>query len=213
MKYKDRIGQKFGRLTIIEYKPQNYRGRYICQCECETTKEVDCSQLIGGSVHSCGCLARELKSQRSVGNKYSSKHNKSKTRLYQIWLDIKQRCYNPKQKVYKWYGGRNIIMCDEWLNSYETFEKWCVANGYEKDLTIDRINSNGNYEPTNCRWVDMKAQSRNRTGTILITHDGKTQCLKDWCIELNKNYPTIVGRIRNGWKGGKQYEHSVASIN
>lgn len=226
MKYEDRIGKKFGRLTILSYNPKNHRGRYVCQCECGKIKEVDSSQLVSGRIRSCGCLARELTSQRSIGNKYSSKHQKNKTRLYQIWLDMKQRCYNPKQKVYKWYGAKGIKICDEWLDSYTTFEKWCLENGYSETLTIDRINSKGNYEPNNCRWVDTKTQARNKKSTILITHNGKTQCLKDWCIELNKNYPTIVNRIHNGWqpkaallvpknirRGGEQYEQSIASIN
>lgn len=137
---------------------------------------------------------------RNLGNKYSLKHGKSKTRLYRIWLDIKQRCYNSKQKVYQWYGAKGIHMCEDWKNDYTTFEKWANENGYDNNLTIDRINTEGNYEPKNCRWVDFKTQSRNKVNTIIITHNGKSQCLQDWCVELKKPYSTIAGRIRKGWQ-------------
>lgn len=223
--YKDRIGQKFGRLTILEYHPNNRKSSYLCKCECGLIKEIKCDHVVQGLTKSCGCLSRELKSQRSLGNKYSATHDKSGTRLYQIWGDMIQRCHNPKQKVYKWYGAIGIKVCEEWKNDYTLFEKWALENSYSDELTIDRIDFNGDYEPNNCRWVSMKEQSRNKKDTILITHNGKTQCLKDWCVELNKPYPTIVNRIRNGWqpkiallvpknirRGGNKYEQSVASI-
>ena len=163
---------------------------------------------------------------RAFGNKYSLKHGKSKTRLYQIWLDIKQRCRNPKQKVYKWYGAKGIDICEEWANDYLIFEKWSLENGYKEKLTIDRINNLGNYEPNNCRWITVKEQHRNTSKTITIEYKSKTQCLKDWCIELNKPYPTIAGRIRKGWqpkiallvpknvrRGSKKYNEIIAFIN
>lgn len=198
--YKDRIGQKFGRLTILEYRPKNQRGRFVCQCECGTIKEINCSHLISGKVSSCGCLAKELKTQRNKGNKFAVLHCKSNTRLYQVWLDMKQRCYNPKQVGYKWYGNLGIKVCKEWKNDYLSFEKWAVQNGYKDNLTIDRIDCKGDYEPNNCRWVDWKTQSRNKKDTILITYNGKTQCLKDWCAELKKPYPTVANRIHDGWQ-------------
>jgi len=224
--YKDRIGQKFGRLTIIQYVSKNdNRGYYLCKCECGNEKIVSATNLIKGDINSCGCLARELTIKRNIENKYTKKHGKSKTRLYQIWLDIKQRCYNTKQNTYKWYGAKGIKMCDEWFNDYLEFEKWSLSNGYKENLTIDRINSKCNYEPNNCRWITMKQQLRNTSRTILITYNGKTQCLKDWCNDLGKNYQTIHGRIYTGWqpkiallvpynirKGSKKYYEIVNSI-
>ena len=198
--YKDRIGQKFERMTIIAYEPIKHRGRYVCQCECGIIKSVDCSQLINGEIKSCGCLSKELLVQRNKNNKYSAIHNKSKTRLYQIWLDMKQRCYNPKQNAYKWYGAKGVEICKEWKDNFAAFENWALANGYSSNLTIDRINNLGNYEPNNCRWVGMREQHRNTTKNIVIEYQGKKQCLKDWCVELGKTYPTIANRIQNGWQ-------------
>ena len=194
--YKDRIGLKFNRLTILDYIGNN---KFYCQCECGNTKEIKASSVILGEIKSCGCLERELKSKRSLGNKYSATHNRSKTRLYQIWLDMKQRCYNKELKCYKWYGLKGIKVCDEWRNDYIEFEKWALDNNYSDTLTLDRIDSNCDYEPKNCRFITMREQSRNKCNTILITLNGKTQCLKDWCEELNLNYSTIKGRIKNGW--------------
>lgn len=224
--YKDRIGQKFGRMTIIAYEPIKHRGRYVCQCECGTIKSVDCSQLIDGRIKSCGCFAKELAKEKLKSITLNTTHHKSKTRLYKIWLDIKQRCCNPKQKVYKWYGTKGIKVCEEWKNDFIAFEKWSIENGYAENLTIDRIDNKGNYEPNNCRWVDFKTQSRNKSNTILIAHNGKTQCLKDWCNELGKSYPTIQNRIQNGWqpkiallvpknirRNSYEYKKIVASIN
>ena len=197
--YKDRIGQKFGRLTILEYHPNKRKSSYLCKCDCGRIKEIKCEHIVQGLTKSCGCLSRELKSQRSSGNKYSVKHNKSRTRLYKIWCDMIQRCHNPKQKVYKWYGAIGIKVCEERKNDYTLFEKWALENGYDDVLTIDRIDFNGNYEPNNCRWVSMKEQSRNKKDTIKIEYKGKTQCLLDWCKELGKNYQTTINRINNGW--------------
>jgi hypothetical protein len=106
-----------------------------------------------------------------------------------------ERCYNPKSIVYYRYGERGITVCDEWRFNPNSFIDWAILNGYQDDLTIDRINNDLGYYPTNCRWVDMKTQSRNRSSNRMITWCGKTQCLQDWSVELNIPANTLGYRV------------------
>lgn len=140
-------------------------------------------------------------------------------RLSQILSTMKQRCYNPNKDNYNNYGGRGIKICDEWNNreivatskgsyskGYLAFKKWALENGYQDNLTIDRIDPNGNYEPSNCRWVSMKVQSNNKTNNHFVTYKDKTQTIKQWCDELNLNYTLVRKRIQIGWKIEKAFE-------
>lgn len=137
-------------------------------------------------------------------------------RLQNIYVNLKQRCYNPKSTFYKNYGGRGITVCDEWLNSemydgrstkgWIAFKTWALSNGYADDLTIDRIDNNKGYCPENCHWVTMKTQQNNRRSNRLITYKGKTQSLADWCRELNLNYDITKCRIRRNWAIEKAFE-------
>ena len=123
-----------------------------------------------------------------------------KTRLYEIWRNIKTRCYNKKYKRYYDYGGRGITLCDKWLNNFKTFYDWSIQNGYTDKLTIDRINNNGNYCPENCRWVTPKTNSANRRNNLNFKYNGKEQCLKIWAEELNIDYFLLYSRIiRRKW--------------
>lgn len=123
-------------------------------------------------------------------------HGLSNTRIYKIWECMKYRCSNPNRPEYPNYGGRGIIVCDEWANNFLSFYEWSMSNGYNESLTIDRIDVNGNYEPDNCRWTDMKTQANNTTRCIYITYQDKTQTLTQWCEELNLSYDTIRTRLR-----------------
>lgn len=146
----DLTGQKFGKLTVIE-RAKN-RGKviyWLCKCECGGIIEVQSAHLKNGNTKSCGCMK---------GNK---KHGQRSTRLYRIWIGIKQRCLNPKNPHYKDYGGRGIKLFDDWLK-FEPFYQWAVSNGYNDILSIDRIDVNGNYEPSNCRWATYKEQAKNK---------------------------------------------------
>lgn len=137
-------------------------------------------------------------------------------RLQNIYVNLKQRCYNPKSTFYKNYGGRGITVCDEWLNSemydgrstkgWIAFKNWALSNGYADDLTIDRIDNSKGYCPENCHWVTMRTQQNNRRSNRLITYKGKTQSLVNWCRELNLNYDTIKCRIRRNWTVEKAFE-------
>lgn len=119
--------------------------------------------------------------------------------LYRKYMHMKDRRYNPKDKRYNRYGGRGIKICNEWLNSYQEFEKWSLSHGYEEALTIDRIDNDGDYEPNNCKYVTFSENSKKKGTNKYFTYKGKTQNLTDWCNELNLKYHTVLCRLRAGW--------------
>ena len=184
------IGKKFGRLTVIKKMENN---KYLCKCDCGNETVVYASNLITGHTKSCGC-----------NKKYSGKnlktHGLSKLRLYKIWKDIKERCYKSNNKAYKNYGGRGITICEEWKNDFKAFHDWAFANGYDENAeygkcTIDRINSNGNYEPNNCRWIDIKEQARNKRNNALFTYNNETYCIAEWAEKFKIRYNTLWARL------------------
>lgn len=197
---KDLTGQKFGRLTVIGIKPTETRKTYwICQCDCGNIKTVRSDSLQNGAIKSCGCLKKEQDNinlmQSEARQKFlASGHKVGGTRLYEIWQSMKSRCYNPNNTRYHRYGGRGITVCNEWVDNFETFYEWAVANNYSDDLTIDRINTDGNYEPNNCRWATRKEQANNRNSNIKITIGNSTRTLQEWCEIFKVEYKTINAR-------------------
>jgi hypothetical protein len=193
----DLTGQKYNRLTITSFSHIKDRNYYWnCKCACGNESVVNANALKRGTTKSCGCWHKELGPVRRFT------HGQTDTRLYQIHENIKQRCTNPKNDSFKYYGERGIKICEEWLQ-FETFYEWAQINGYEESLTIDRIDNNGDYSPDNCRWVTQKEQVRNTCRNILLTLGDKTQCTMDWSIELNINYETLRARKNNGWSDEK----------
>lgn len=154
----DITGEKFNRLTAIECVGTNKQREKMwkCQCECGNFSVVRYSALKYGLTKSCGCLQRERASEANT------KHGMHQTRIYKIWEDMHNRCYCQSYHAYKHYGGRGIVICEEWLHDFQAFYDWAMANGYRDDLSIDRIDVNGNYSPTNCRWATQKQQIKNR---------------------------------------------------
>lgn len=194
MKFIDLTNQKFGRLTVLEYiGHKGKRNLWKCRCECGKITEVVTYHLTKNIVKSCGCLRTEKLIERSTS------HNKRYSKIYNRWKGIKQRCLNPNQPSYINYGGRGITICDEWKNDFMSFYNWSMQNGYAEKLTIDRINNDGNYEPSNCRWVDRKTQNNNTRANHLLTYNGKTLNISQWANLYNLSYSCLKTRIRNGW--------------
>ena len=188
----DLTGQRFGRLVVVEMAERKKGKTYWrCRCDCGEIKDVRGACLRKGRAKSCGCSL--------YGNTHSLKHGYFGSRLYNIWCGIVQRCTNPKQANYKLYGGRGIKVCEEWRKDFKAFHDWAVANGYTDDLTIDRIDVNGNYCPENCRWATKKEQSNNTRTNRLITYKDETHTLQEWADFLGASKGAIYRRLKRGW--------------
>lgn len=140
-----------------------------------------------------------------TSGRFVKKHGYNKERLYKVWVNIKYRCFNKKCKYYKNYGGRGIKICDEWDKDYMAFRKWAIENGYDpkepkRRWSIDRIDSNGNYEPSNCRWADYITQNNNRTINHYVNYKGKTYTVAELAREKNIKYQLLLCRINKGWQ-------------
>lgn len=205
----DLTGQKFGKLKVIRRVENNKQGnaQFLCKCDCGKEIIVRSSNLIQKHTVSCGCLRAITK----------TKHNSYKTRLYKVYRGMISRCLEKTNKEYSNYGARGITVCNEWKNNFLAFRDWALNNGYDEnakygECTIDRIDVNGNYEPSNCRWINLKLQAKNTTRTIKITYKGKTQCLKDWAEELKIDYQTLRKKLKKGYSFEKSIKYNLKEI-
>ena len=149
------VDQKFGKLTLVERLPGGQKWRCVCECGAEVV-----TQISGGARACYSCSHKEINTKHG--------HNKNRTpdRIYRIWIGMKSRCHNPNDTGFQYYGARGITVCDEWKNDFESFHDWAMSHGYSDELSIDRIDVNGNYEPSNCRWITMKEQQRNKRKAV-----------------------------------------------
>ena len=194
-KIKNHCGEKYGRLTVINFVERKNRQSYWkCICDCGNEIVIPISYLIVGDTKSCGYLRKE--NARKNGKKNKFVQNK---RLYRIWIDMKRRCYSTKRISYKYYGQKGICICDEWKNSFKAFQDWALNNGYEDTLSIDRINNNGNYEPSNCRWATIKQQNNNMSTNHYIEYNNEKYTLKQLCEKYNFDYDLTRNRLKYGW--------------
>lgn len=194
-KAKNLIGQKFEKLTVIERAENSIDGRvqWLCECECGNKKIVRAVHLKNGGTKSCGCWHLER----------STLHSGSGTKLYKVFLQMNQRCYNPNDSAYKNYGGRGIITCPEWKGgeNFINFQKWALSNGYEEGLTLERVNVNRNYQPDNCKWATRIEQANNKRNNAFLEINGVTKTFAQWSKEYNLTRSLIRDRIRLGWIG------------
>ena len=193
-------GERFGRLLVLSafVDRTKRRSKRLCKCDCGGEVIINATHLTSGSSISCGCFNEE-QIQKGMKHRTHGLSLKMVTdrQLYRAWLHIKDRCSNQSSKNYDRYGGRGITYCKEW-NEYLPFHEWALSNGYKPGLTIDRIDNNGNYEPSNCRWVTAFVQSRNTSRNRLITIDGKTKILKDWGDAYGISPSAILQRVKRG---------------
>lgn len=193
----DITGQKYGRLTVISLSHSDKRGERFWLCKCECGKEITASgyKLRSGNTKSCGCLQKEM---RDAG--LHKTHGMTNSKLYYTWENMKHRCQDPKNAMYKHYGGRGIKVCSEWADSFQDFKEWALTHRYREGLSIERIDVNGNYEPENCKWITLKEQYLNRTDSHMVTAFGKTQTIREWADETGLKYDTIERRLNGyGW--------------
>lgn len=197
---KDLTGKRFGRLTALKlnYRDKKSNSYWLCKCDCGKETTVLIGSLTSGNTQSCGCF-REEQSNKALIERSTTHGYSNKERLYSIWHSMKLRCYTKSNISYKYYGKRGIEICDEWKNDYSNFRNWALQNGYEKGLTIDRIDVDGNYEPGNCRWTSYKGQARNRKNNTIITYQGESKTISEWSEITNIKPSTISERIRLGW--------------
>jgi hypothetical protein len=198
------VGNVYGRLTVIGFAgyhdhPSGGRSaKWLCRCECGTEKEVIGQGLKRGLVQACGCMrlerAKAANTTHGAANRNSAKKDR---RLYCVWMTIKQRCYDQSSCEYPNYGGRGIVMCSRWRESFAAFRD---DMGYPPPKhSIERIDNGGNYEPSNCKWATMAEQSRNKRNNHQITHNGETLVIRDWSLRLGGNRSLVARRLMLGW--------------
>lgn len=156
---KDIRGNRYGMLVVREYYGVKVSSYWVCDCDCGGVIIASSHSLNGGNTTSCGC--KHIKQSSDLCKERNTTHGYSKEPLYSVWKTMRQRCNNPAQHDYKWYGAKGVRVCKEW-DDYAVFRAWAVANGYKRGLTIDRINADGNYSSDNCRWITIQEQQRNK---------------------------------------------------
>lgn len=192
---RDITGQKFNRLTAVKYvgKDKHNLNKWLFQCECGNYKVCLDYSVRSGHTMSCGCYNKEI---LKSGN-CRRQHGMCGTRIYNIWKGIHNRCNTNKEndKNYKWY--KNISYCPEW-EEFLPFYEWAIANGYRDDLSIDRIDPQGDYEPSNCRWVDATTQANNKSNTRLVTYSGRTLPISEWARLFHFCKSCFYERVKKG---------------
>ena len=186
----DLTGKRYGRLVVVEFdRLQNHKSYWKCACDCGMTVIATGNNLRSGNTKSCGCLRRETAQQQGLSNTIHGESHSNRTRLYTIWSGMRQRCNNPNRDAYKLYGGKGVRVCDEWCD-YENFKAWALDNGYQDNLSIDRIDPSKGYSPDNCRWITSSENTaranKNHTSRKLIRGEGLSKVSQPQRIDGEK---------------------------
>lgn len=181
--FRDLSGQRFGKLVAVSYVSPR---KWLCICECGNSIIALSSNIVRGNTSSCGCHRKEL----------MTTHGLTGTKEYMAWQSAKGRCFNQKDQEFHNYGGRGITMCEEWRNSFERFlqDMGICPPGH----SLDRVNNDGDYTSSNCRWTDSVTQNRNKRETIFLTHDGHTRPLKEWAEHTGIPYDRLFYQYKHG---------------
>jgi len=191
MNIQELIGERINLLTILNLGLKKHY--VVAKCECGIVKEYYIYNILSHHTRSCGCLEDKLFKERSIT------HGMSKHPIYKLWVDIKKRCFNEKSEAYKNYGGRGIVMCDEWKNDFMIFYDWAINNGYVKGLEIDRENNDLGYCASNCRFVDRIVNANNTRKNKYITFNSETKTLSQWARAYNISPLVLYTRVKNNW--------------
>lgn len=185
------IGTKYNRLTIIEEAPRRrYNQYFLCLCDCGVKKEIKFYDIKTGMTKSCGCLSKDVTTERNL------KHSLSKHSAYHTWNGIVDRCRNPKNAMWRHYGGRGIDVCEEWLDVMSFIND---MGEKPKGMQIDRIDNNKGYYKENCRWVVSKENNRNKRTNLFISYNGETKCITDWAEVTGIHKSIIRQRLKYKW--------------
>lgn len=197
--------EKYGMLTLIGKDTTKDSRYYLFKCDCGNVKSIILYNVKRGATTSCGCKHKQM----LVNGEMHRIHGGRGTRLYHIWKSMRERCNNPNTNRHQSYKDKGIKICDEW-NDFSNFRTWAYENGYQDNLTIDRKDTNGNYEPSNCRWATYKEQANNRTNNRVIEYDGKKLTLAQWSGFLGINADTLWVRLKRGWSIEKTFTTPVS---
>lgn len=201
---RDISGLQFGYLVAVQPAGKS-KDRHIiwqCNCVCGEIAYVKSNDLQKGHTKSCGCMSAEM--IRVANTKHGFRLHRNMPRIYKTWLNMKDRCLNPKNKYYMLYGGRGVSICAEWEKDFLSFYNWAMANGYTDQLEIDRIDFNGNYEPSNCRFVNDLVQARNSRHCVYQNIQGEQLCLNEIAEKYNMTKSAVSWKFHHQGKRNDQ---------
>lgn len=196
----DITGQRFGRLVAVRYVESRNGARWLCRCDCGNETVTSTRSMRYGSTKSCGCGSIEQAAANAkLGREKRAVPYPHARQLKDLYRNMRDRCENPRNKRWDCYGQRGIKVCDAWSRGRREFYRWATEAGFKPGLQIDRIDVNGHYEPSNCRFVTPTVQANNTRRNVYITYAGKTQSLSSWARELGLTYRAIQHRVDSGW--------------